>query len=74
MKTKIYLLTLALSAVANGFSQESLDIPSPAGCMSRQRRRLQWRSPERLLRSTMSSLSSSMSLARISTASMSPVS
>lgn len=29
MKTKIYLLTLAFSAVANGFSQESLDIPQP---------------------------------------------
>lgn len=29
MKTKIYLLTLALSAAANGFSQESLDIPQP---------------------------------------------
>ena len=29
MKTKIYLLTLALSAAANGFGQESLDIPQP---------------------------------------------
>lgn len=29
MKTKIYLLTLALSAAVNGFSQESLDIPQP---------------------------------------------
>lgn len=29
MKTKIYLLTLVLSAAANGFSQESIDIPQP---------------------------------------------
>lgn len=29
MKTKIYILTLALSAAANGFAQECLDIPQP---------------------------------------------